>query len=136
MNVTFSDPQKLQSIDQSPKVELGPKTFAGGGEFDHNTYLQNIEMARANFVQALHSYWEKAAKDNRVIKRLKPAALVLFKEENGVKADPYTLVCAHEPPKSAKGYAVLEYEIVPVWTLYLSRAAALLEILETGIGPP
>lgn len=92
-----------------------------------------IETARANFVQATHTYWEKAGKENKAIKKFKPAAIALFEEENGPHADPYTLVCSSEPPQFTKGYKVLEYEIVPAWTLYLSRAAALLQILETRI---
>lgn len=93
--------------------------------------MQMIDAARVNFVQCIQAYWEVAAKQNRVIKKFKTAAMALFHEENP-QGDPYELVCRSEPPHYAKGYSVLKYEIVPAWALYLSRAATLMEVLETA----
>lgn len=106
-----------------------PSIFGGGPPFDDTIYLENIQQSREILSQSIHSYWDKALRVSPFLKTTKPIAIFLFDEENP-GGDPYTLVCRNDPPKFAKGYQCLAYEIVPAWTLYLSRASALLEAVE------
>lgn len=120
------------STDDQEIIPFGLKKFSDKDKprkFDHDQHFQNIEMARANLTQAIYGYWIDAAKYDEYIKAVKPACLILFEEENPLNSDPNAIVCRNDPPRYAQGHLALEYELVPVWTLYIPRAALLLRLL-------
>lgn len=89
-----------------------------------------MAKAQAVLVQSIHLYWDMMEEQNEPIRKLKPACLALFAEENGSDADPFEIVCASEPLRFKRGHLVLRWELVPAWTLYINRANDLITLLE------
>ena len=103
----------------------------GGPPFDHDLYRGAIDDVRKVLVESINTYWEKAARADPLMKKIKPVCLALFREDNpDPVCNPYDIVCRNPPPQYTMGHLALYNELVPAWVLYCNRASALLEVVE------